>query len=627
MGYDIRYKNMHFQREMYYQNLYTREEQLAEIRNTLLNICNMTEMTGAMADSVRAYIQEIHLPLIEWMLNLIETYRTNLVLYTDYYSKLDSDRMARFQQDCMEDQQQKLMYEKGVFQETADNIQGILREVSGYMDIDGFDPSGVEAAYDNAIAFVDHHKTTIGEYEAVHQAYDLEPVETMLDCIMSILEEQLEGQAGTIETYQSGSIFDRPEYQSAITMSIGMQDYITQKEALVTQCNAFEYQQKKQWDDMVYHRETEAALQIMGAIGMGIVLTVSAVTTALFALPLVFGLYGTTTGIVATGVTTAAYAGAYTYQGSNLIEGVNSYNLAEEGDAAGIAVNPIRDTIFANNPELYYTLGEISTMVALTTPSIASSMNAAVNLGVSPTRAALTEMGMLGGSEIAGRYVEAGVYEQTGDPRLASMARSGTSLLVYGGLAYTDARIGMSGIRHWKTPRVNPLELQPPEQTFTEPNALVNQGNPSTYPAMPGSMSREDIEGYLASLRNESPQGLTADGVSGPGILELGNSDGGVEGGSDIAGNIARNLDTNNIPNMTKQEIIDSIPDNWKYTEYNGFIHIKDETGKIRIRIDPPDKVTQYPHVHVYDNDGNLLDSLGNIVDRKSPDGHIPYKN
>ena len=103
--------------------------------------------------------------------------------------------------------------------------------------------------------------------------------------------------------------------------------------------------------------------------------------------------------------------------------------------------------------------------------------------------------------------------------------------------------------------------------------------------------------------------------------------DWGSESGSKAAGNIAKNLDTNNIPNMTKQEIIDAIPDNWKYTENNGFVHIKDEAGKIRIRIDPPDKVTQYPHVHVYDNDGNLLDSLGNIVDRKSPDGHIPYKN
>jgi len=92
-------------------------------------------------------------------------------------------------------------------------------------------------------------------------------------------------------------------------------------------------------------------------------------------------------------------------------------------------------------------------------------------------------------------------------------------------------------------------------------------------------------------------------------------------------GNIAKNLDTNNISKMTKQEIADAIPDNWKYTEHNNFVHIKDEVGKMRIRIDPPDKVTQYPHVHIYDNNGNLLDKTGNVVDRKSPDGHIPYKN
>ena len=101
----------------------------------------------------------------------------------------------------------------------------------------------------------------------------------------------------------------------------------------------------------------------------------------------------------------------------------------------------------------------------------------------------------------------------------------------------------------------------------------------------------------------------------------------GIKGGKKTIGNIVKNLDTNNISNMTKQEIIDGIPDSWKYAEHNGFVHIKDETGIMRIRIDPPDKVIQYPHVHVYDNNGNLLDKVGNIVDRKSPDGHIPYKN
>lgn len=44
------------------------------------------------------------------------------------------------------------------------------------------------------------------------------------------------------------------------------------------------------------------------------------------------------------------------------------------------------------------------------------------------------------------------------------------------------------------------------------------------------------------------------------------------------------------------------------------------------IRIAPSDKVTNYSHVHVYDDAGNLLDSADNIVDRKSPTGYIAYK-
>lgn len=87
------------------------------------------------------------------------------------------------------------------------------------------------------------------------------------------------------------------------------------------------------------------------------------------------------------------------------------------------------------------------------------------------------------------------------------------------------------------------------------------------------------------------------------------------------------NIQLANIPNMTKEEIILSKPDDWEYTEHNGFVHIRDTDGKIRIRIDPPDKTTNYPHVHVYDSKGNLLDINGRVVDRKCADGHIAYKS
>ena len=69
---------------------------------------------------------------------------------------------------------------------------------------------------------------------------------------------------------------------------------------------------------------------------------------------------------------------------------------------------------------------------------------------------------------------------------------------------------------------------------------------------------------------------------------------------------------------------VDNLPEGWSKTEHNGFIHIRDENGTIRIRIDPPDKNTLYPHKHLYDKSGNPIDINGNPVDRRSPDAHIP---
>lgn len=79
--------------------------------------------------------------------------------------------------------------------------------------------------------------------------------------------------------------------------------------------------------------------------------------------------------------------------------------------------------------------------------------------------------------------------------------------------------------------------------------------------------------------------------------------------------------------NMTKKEILDNLPDDWTYVENNGFIHIRDSNGVIRMRLDPPDKMTNYPHVHIYDSQGNSVNINGIIVDRRSPEAHIPYKS
>ncbi|MBO0468129.1 hypothetical protein JZO73_11385 [Enterococcus plantarum] len=81
-----------------------------------------------------------------------------------------------------------------------------------------------------------------------------------------------------------------------------------------------------------------------------------------------------------------------------------------------------------------------------------------------------------------------------------------------------------------------------------------------------------------------------------------------------------------NIPKMSKSDILNSIPKDWSYTENNGFVHVRDSNGQVRMKIDPPDKVTKYDHVHLFDKDGNVINKNGQIVGRKSSEAHIPYK-
>lgn len=81
------------------------------------------------------------------------------------------------------------------------------------------------------------------------------------------------------------------------------------------------------------------------------------------------------------------------------------------------------------------------------------------------------------------------------------------------------------------------------------------------------------------------------------------------------------------INNLSLNDLRSSIPKDWKIFENNGRVHIKDGAGQMRVRIDPPDKITKYQHMHIYDEVGNPLDKLGNIVDRTSPDGHLPWND
>jgi len=62
-----------------------------------------------------------------------------------------------------------------------------------------------------------------------------------------------------------------------------------------------------------------------------------------------------------------------------------------------------------------------------------------------------------------------------------------------------------------------------------------------------------------------------------------------------------------------------SLPAGWTKTNNNGFIHIRDASGQMRMRIDP----TPSSHIHLYNAAGNPINIHGTVVDYRSPAAHI----
>ena len=85
MRFHIKYEELSDSRDKMITQLDSWHEELGTLKTSILNVATMPEISGAMADRVRSYMSEVHLPLINMMQDTIETLKSNLILYTAWY--------------------------------------------------------------------------------------------------------------------------------------------------------------------------------------------------------------------------------------------------------------------------------------------------------------------------------------------------------------------------------------------------------------------------------------------------------------------------------------------------------------------------------------------------------------
>ena len=430
MGFQVKYEEITSIRELILAQLDRWIEQIDAVRCSIVEIATMPEMHGEAAEHVRSYMWDYHMNLANMIKDTIETYRSSFILYTDWYYNIDSDQLAEMSQDSMEGLEENIQGARSDFDAVAEEVADIERELSAYLDVGRFSTTCMESCFDNALAGVQNVRTQIGEYEEAHSHADMYPIDMMIGYLRSIIGGQLGGSSATISAYDASVVNATEPFQLAQMMDGMLSTYLEQVKDRVNSCEEFYELQQQQWQESIRLRTEEGIVKTLVGVGTMILGGMLVVATCGMALPLV-----ATVGVMAIGAGTAAYGF------SNTVEGGQDVYAGVTGDPRMVSVNPIRDTVFASNPDLYYLIGNVLTIAASLILTGGMAANAAVSAGTSIGRAVVTEYAKQGLTVAASSYVEKSMTEATNSPLAGFVVGSLTGMATYGTLSEAELEV------------------------------------------------------------------------------------------------------------------------------------------------------------------------------------------
>ena len=405
MGYHVKIEELLEVQNQMISQLSEWGTQLETVYQALETIVVTPCIQGETGKSIQNYIQEVHIPVIGSLQQLLTEFQVRLSVYAEGYYGIDSSYEAEIPQEILEEQQQVLEKGREDFENLREEINSIISNVSDIVSV--VQPSGLSLvlSYQLMESRVKTLNSDIGDYEETHQN-DTQNMDSMLESIRSILIARTGSPAISVTNYQAGSIAMLPAYQR---LQMGYEEsgnFVAQNMAQYEE--AMKKFEDKMNDKLADDRKAEGLKQLLAGIVSATVGTALIFATAGAAAPIVFS--------------AAVVGGTSTLYGlSNATEGMNNISLGFSGDGFTMAENPIRDTLFAGNPDLYYTIGNASTMISAMALPMSGILKGATGAAKFKTIA------VDGGRILIGNVAEDKVYDaiyQSTDSRILAMLGS-----------------------------------------------------------------------------------------------------------------------------------------------------------------------------------------------------------
>ncbi len=317
-------------------------EAINNLNTAMTDFINNTNLQGQAISSMRTYLVEVHGTLLQTLVNLMNDYSSNLLLYKDGYYQIDSSNHAKLPGQVFTTLHSDLKSSRDNLKSEIELLNTTKDKISDLVSYSGSSHTSTVMDYNFLMNQVKNLDTSITQYESNHASQDLVAFKELLAATKALIAEHA-GKTRTVGTYQSG---DFAKLKSVQRFATAYQQATKQMESRVERVKAAQERDKVRFEALAAEDRAKK-----GWIDLGL----GVVTFAIGALAIWATMGAATPLVVGFGLT--AGLGTTAYGASNMYEAGQNIQLGNAGDIHTKAKNPIRDTLFMGNDKLYHQVG------------------------------------------------------------------------------------------------------------------------------------------------------------------------------------------------------------------------------------------------------------------------------
>ena len=295
---------------------------------------------------MRTYLVEVHGTLLQTLVNLMNDYSTNLLLYKDGYYQIDGDLHTKLPSQVFTNLHSALKSSRDSLKSEIELLNTTKDKISDLVSYEGSSHTSTVMDYNFLLNQIKNLDSSITQYESNHASQDLVAFKELLAATKALITEHA-GKTRTVGTYQSG---DFAKLKSVQRFAIAYKQATQQMESRVERVKAAQERDKVRFEALAAEDRAKNGWKELGlgvlTVAFGILAIIGTMGSAT---PLVVG-FGLTSGL-----------GATIYGTSNAAEGVHNIVLGNAGDIHTKSINPVRDTLFMGNDKLYHDVGNVFT--------------------------------------------------------------------------------------------------------------------------------------------------------------------------------------------------------------------------------------------------------------------------